>query len=511
MDASSLLSDAARRRPADPAVLCGDRRLSYPDLDRLAGTMAERLRAAGARPGDRVAALFPNCHLYLALYFAALRAEAVLVPLNTRLAAAEMRAVLVHSGAVLLAGEPERVAALGPAPAGDGGWALVPAAAVVAAGEGAAVPAPPDVAHLYYTSGTTGKPKGVLLTRANLMAHVRMTLDELAFRREDVWLHAAPMFHLADAWAIWTATAAAATHVVLPRFDAAAAAGRIAADGVTLTNLVPSMLIALLEEAEKTGRAFPSLRLLLSGGAPIAPGVVARVERLLGCAYAQTYGLTETSPFLTFSLLDRELQRLPAGERLRLRARTGRAARGVEVRVVERGAAGGLRDVPADDAAVGEVVARGATVTPGYWRDPEATAEAFRDGWFHTGDLGTIDRRGFINLVDRAKDVIVTGGETVYSTEVENVLYDHPAVREAAVFAVPDEKWGEAVRAAVVLRAPGGAEAADLAAFCRGRIAGYKCPAAIDLHAALPRTGSGKIDKKTLRAPFWAGRDRQIN
>jgi acyl-CoA synthetase (AMP-forming)/AMP-acid ligase II len=239
--------------------------------------------------------------------------------------------------------------------------------------------------------------------------------------------------------------------------------------------------------------------------------VVERIERVLGCGYVQTYGLTETSPFLTFSLPDGDVRGLPPAESARRRARAGRPVRGVEVRVVARSPSVEPRDVPADDATVGEVVARGPTVTPGYWRDPEATAEAFRGGWFHTGDLATIDGRGSINLVDRAKDVIVTGGETVYSTEVENALYAHPAVVEAAAFGVPDDRWGEAVRAAVVLRHPAAAGAAELAAFCRGRIAGYKCPAVVDLVAALPRTGSGKIDKKALRAPFWAGRTRQIN
>ena len=238
---------------------------------------------------------------------------------------------------------------------------------------------------------------------------------------------------------------------------------------------------------------------------------MARVAAILGCEYVQTYGLTETSPFLTFSILDEAARRLPPAEQARLRARTGRAARGVELRVVRPSGSGAFEDVPADDAAVGEVVVRGATVTPGYWRDEAATREAFRGGWFHTGDLGTIDGHGSLNLVDRAKDVVITGGETVYSTEVEHVLCEHAAVREAAVFGVPDERWGEAVRAAVVPREPGAVPVEDLIAFCRERIAHYKCPRAIDLVGALPRTGSGKVDKKALREPFWRGRTRRIN
>jgi acyl-CoA synthetase (AMP-forming)/AMP-acid ligase II len=522
MDPTSLLAEAARRRPSGAAVRCGPLELTYPGLVALAGGLAHDLEARGARAGDRVGVLLPNCHLYLALYFAALQAGLVLVPLNLRLSARELRAILSHAGARLIAGPRDRVRALlegddTPRGAGAPGDApdllLAPLAGVPGCAEGgtADLPPPPDAAHLYYTSGTTGTPKGVILTRANLAAHVLMTLGELGFREEDAWLHAAPMFHLADAWAVWTATAAAATHVLLPRFAPADAFDLMEGAGVTLTNLVPTMLIALLEEAERLGRPLSRLRLLLSGGAPIAPSVVARIERAFGCEYVQTYGLTETSPFLTFAFGRDQPAGIGAAERAARLARAGRAARGVALRVVTHPSGDPPRDVAADDAAVGEVIARGPTVTPGYWRDPEGTAAAFRDGWFHTGDLATIDAGGSINLVDRAKDVIITGGETVYSVEVEKVLYAHPAVREAAVFGIPDARWGEAVRAAVVLREPGGAAAADLTAFCRARIARYKCPAVIDLVEALPRTGSGKIDKKELRAPFWKGETRQIH
>jgi acyl-CoA synthetase (AMP-forming)/AMP-acid ligase II len=508
VDPFTLLDGACRRRSAT-AVFCGGARLDYPGLRELALAAGRHLESLGARPGDRVAALFPNCHLYLAVYFATLLRRFVLVPLNVRLSPREMRAILDHSGARLLIGDPGLAGPLLAAGAQAGeGWV---AGRTGAAGAGAAQAAPPDAAHLYYTSGTTGRPKGVVLSRGNLAAHVDLTLQELGFGDRDAWLHAAPMFHLADAWAIWTATAAAAAHVLLPRFEAPAAFDLIESNGVTVTNLVPTMLMALLEEAEKRGRPLPSLRLLLSGGAPIAPGVAARVGERLGCEYAQTYGLTETSPFLTFSLPGDRQRRLPPAEQMRLRARTGRPARGVEVRVVRPPGAERFADVPADDTTVGEVVARGPTVTPGYWRDLEATREAFKGGWFHTGDLATVDENGFINLVDRLKDVVITGGETVYSIEVENVLYEHPEVREAAAFGVPDDTWGEAVRAAVVLARKGAAQGEEIVAFCRERLAHYKCPRAVDVLDALPRTGSGKIDKKALREPFWKGRSRRIN
>ena len=508
VDPSSLLESAAHRRHG-AAIVCGSARLDYAGLRELSGRIGRRLKTLGARPGDRVAALFPNCHVFLAAYFGALQQGLVLVPINVRLAPREVRTILEHSGSRLLLGDPVLAAPLLQTGATAGEGFIAGPTGVV--GDGVRQLAPVDAAHLYYTSGTTGRPKGVVLTRSNVWAHVRMTTVELGFTERDVWLHAAPMFHLADAWAVWTATAVAAAHVLLPRFDPAAAFDLVESEGVTITNLVPTMLMALVREAERRGKRLPSLRLLLSGGAPMSPGAVARVVDRMGCEYAQTYGLTETSPFLTFSLLGAGERGLPRAEQERLRARTGRTAAGVELRVVRPAGSETFEDVPADDATVGEVVVRGSTVTPGYWRDDEATREAFKGGWFHTGDLGTIDGRGYVHLVDRAKDVIVTGGETVYSIEVENVLYEHPLVREAAVFGVPDDAWGESVRAAVVLAHGDAAAPGDLVAFCRERLAHYKCPTAVDLLPALPRTGSGKIDKKALREPFWEGRSRRIN
>jgi len=529
-----LLRLAGKQRTRrGPAVACRGRILTYDDLNALAGRLIERFRREGARPGDRVAMLLPNCHYNLATYFAALDSGLVLVPLNLRWQANEIREVLGHAGARLLVSDERRLAAIGlsgepleepsehlpgQSPGdrvGCPAWSIC-RIAIIDRPPGEATEMKPsapsiDATHIYYTSGTTGRPKGVILTRGNLLAHVAMTLDELQFSGQDVWLHAAPMFHLADAWAIWTVTAAAGRHVMLPEFDPAAALDLIETEGVTITNLIPAMIPGILVEAERRSARPASLRLLLSGGAPIAPSLVERIETVLGCEYVQTYGLTETSPFLTFSILDEAQRRLPPAEQLRLRARTGRAVKGIELRVVQPAGADIYKDVPSDDATVGEVVVRGETVTPGYWRDEESTRAAFGGGWFHTGDLGTIDHHGSLNLVDRAKDVIITGGESVYSIEVESVLHAHPSIREVAVFGVPDDRWGEAVCAVVVLRDPPTCSDDDLIAFCSGRLASYKCPQRIERYTALPRTGSGKIDKKGLREPFWRGRDRRIN
>jgi acyl-CoA synthetase (AMP-forming)/AMP-acid ligase II len=283
--------------------------------------------------------------------------------------------------------------------------------------------------------------------------------------------------------------------VFLPHFTPEAALDLLARERVTITNLVPTML-NLMVKAPGAGERRYALRAMLSGGAPIAPDVVRRILATFHCDYVQTYGMTETSPYLTLSLLTPAAQQLPPDEQLRMKCKTGRPFLGVTLQVVDDAGA----PVKADGVAVGEIRVKGATVTPGYWRNPEATAAAFdADGFLRTGDLATIDAHGYVDIVDRKKDVIKTGGEAVYSVEVENVLYAHPAILECAVFGLPDPHWGERVVAAVVLR-PGTATTADeLIAFCKARIAHYKAPKDVRFLDALPRTGSGKITKKALR------------
>jgi acyl-CoA synthetase (AMP-forming)/AMP-acid ligase II len=264
---------------------------------------------------------------------------------------------------------------------------------------------------------------------------------------------------------------------------------------VTVTNLVPTMLNDLVNHEDSQGVRLPAFRLVMSGGAPISPQLVRRVIDTFRCEYVQTYGLTETSPYLTFSLLKEHLRRLPPEDQIRYRSMTGRPAHGVQLRLVDEEG----NDVPADGRSVGEIVARGDRITPGYWRLPDATAEAFRGGWFHTGDLATVEGEGYFNIVDRKKDVILTGGELVYSTEVENALYDHPAVFEAAVIGVADDRLGESVTAFVALRSDVSCGADELARHCRDRLAHYKCPRTVGIVEALPKTGSGKISKRALR------------
>ncbi|MEZ5974274.1 MAG: AMP-binding protein [Planctomycetota bacterium] len=361
-------------------------------------------------------------------------------------------------------------------------------------------PAPSDLAHLYFTSGTTGRPKGVMLTHKNVAEHARQAIAELGLRPADGWGHFAPMFHLADAWATFAATAAGARHHFLERFEADAALQQLQDEAITLSNLVPTMLQRMLALPRPAGE-WNRLRLVLSGGAPIAPSLVQRIMDFFGCEYAQTYGLTETSPYLTFSL-PRPGERHPEGPAgIARRARTGRAFGRVGLRVVDEA---GI-DVPQDDRAVGEIWASGPTVTPGYWRDADATAAAFAGEWFRTGDLATWDATGSVNIVDRKKDMILTGGENVYSIEVEAALLAHPGVLEAAAFGVPDADWGEAVWAAVVWAPGATADLERLQQHLHAQLAGYKCPKRILECPELPKTSSGKIQKRLLRESLRPG------
>ena len=511
----ALLERAAALHPRRVAVVDGPARRTYAELARRARAQALWLRSIGCGDGARVAILERNSCAYVEAYFAAAGAGAILVPLNVRLAAPELAAILRASGARVLLARADlapQVEAVQREPTplehvawiGGRGVALDLAAhdhEALATGPDApfepAAVAPDAVAQLYFTSGTTGRPKGVMLTHRNVRAHALAAIAELSLGAGDVWAHVAPMFHLADAWATFALTWVGGRHAIAPRFDEAEVLALFERERVTLTNLIPTMLGRLVRAPEVERRDLSSLRLVLSGGAPIAPALVRRTLEAFRCEYAQTYGMTETSPYLTLGLLTPELRALPPDEQLRMRAKTGRPFLAVELRVLGDDGA----PVPPDGRTVGEIHARGETVTPGYWQDPEATAAAFRDGWLATGDLATLDAHGFLDIVDRRKDMIITGGEKVYSTEVEHALHEHPAVAEVAVYGAPDPEWGEAVRAAVALREGAAATADELIAFCRARLAAYKAPRSVRFLAELPKTGSGKIAKRLLREP----------
>ncbi len=520
------LNKALTLWPHRQAVVQGDTSFTYQQFGRRVYGLARALAERGVAKGKVVAVLAPNVHQFLETYYACAVLGAVLNPINFRLSAREVAFILEDSGAEVLLAHADFASQVAQALEdggavrsvlwiGEGDIPVLDLEGVdyeqtLAAQEGLPLESPElgadDLAHLYYTSGTTGQPKGVMLTHGNVTFHALSAIAELKLSDADTWLHAAPLFHLADAWATFALTWVGGRHVCLPYFEAEAALMAIDRQKVTLSNLIPTMLNLMVNSPRVSEFDYSSLRVILSGGAPIAPETVRRIVETFGCDYIQTYGMTETSPYLTVSILKEHLKSLSPEEQLRIKSRTGRPFIGVELKVVRPDGT----PVAADDQEVGEIMVRGPIVTPGYWKRPQATAEAFEDGWLHTGDLAVIDAEGYVNIVDRAKDMIVTGGENVYSTEVEYVLYEHPAVLECAVIGVPDEKWGEAVKAVVVLRQGEKATEQELIQFVKERLARYKAPKSVDFVEALPRTGSGKIYKKGLKDRYWQGRARRI-
>jgi acyl-CoA synthetase (AMP-forming)/AMP-acid ligase II len=515
MRAEEILDEAARLKPAGDAIVCGGTALSYPEIRQRVYRLCAALARMGAGPGDRLAILHRNCHRFYESYFAALHLGAVLVPLDPRLSAAEMKLVLDDAEVSLIISEPStflglapvlrRLASLkgilwtGPLPPFEDPRFRSYEDEISVSPHGDVEPPRLEEscpAHLYYTSGSTGVPKGVILTRGNLVAHVDRVIEELGIDGDAAWGHIAPMFHLADAWAVWAITAACGTHAFLSDYSVAGALSLLESGRVNMTNLVPTMFHRMLREPGLESRDFSRLRLLMSGGAAMPAETVLRIVPAFRCEYVQTYGLTETSPFLTFSRPRPFMKDWPASELLRIRCTTGHPMLGVEVRVVGEDGA----EVPKDGKSVGEIWARGLTVTPGYWKRPEETAAAFHEGWLKTGDLAVVGAEGYLSIVDRKKDLINTGGEKVYSLEVENALAMHPGVQESAVVGLPDADLGEAVVAVVVLQEPRRAREDELIAHCQEHLTYFKVPKAIRIVSELPKTGSGKTLKRALRA-----------
>ena len=522
MDIWMTLRKAIELYPHKIAVVDGERSFTYMQIQLRATALARFFQARGLQPEDRISIVEVNSAPFLETYYAAAGMGAILSPVNYRLSAREMVFILADAGSRWLvagarfASVVQEVLKQKTALKGviwiDGIPSSVSADLPFYSYEDIVNEPGEDfkpepvaehqVAHLYYTSGTTGRPKGVMLTHKNVCLHALGTIAELKLTDADIWGHVAPMFHLADAWATFAVTWMGGRHVMIDQFEAKTVMATIQREAITLSNLIPTMLNLMIKHPSIGEFDFSSLRVILSGGAPIAPEVVKRIRQALGCDYIQTYGMTETSPYLTFSILKHHLQDLPAEEQLRYKSKTGRPFIGIDLKVVDENAV----PVAPDEKQVGEIWVRGDTVTPGYWNLPEQTSKAFTDGWLRTGDLAVIDREGYVNIVDRKKDMIVTGGENVYSTEVENVLYMHPKVLEAAVFGVPDEKWGEAIAAAVVLKQKESATEKEIIDFCKQHQASYKAPKSIQFIAELPKTGSGKIFKKALRDPYWKKR-----
>jgi long-chain acyl-CoA synthetase len=497
------LERAERQMGEHTAVSSGDRRTSFAELARRCRKLAAALDGLGLERGDRVAILAANSSAYIEVYMGVPAAGYVVVPLNWRHAQPELRYALEDSGTRVLITDRdpgalsevvEHVISLP-----EAYEELVDKASERALGDGILED---DLAGLFYTGGTTGASKGVMLSHRALLANALHFNTALPLDPEDVILVMAPMFHAAGS--VWIATSIwlGIRQVPVPVFDPKIVLETAASERATVTLGVPTMLAAIAEEQLASPRDVSDLRLIVHGGSPIATEVVRRLHSGIPQAeIAEVYGATEMGPIATVLRHEERLVDAPRGRSC------GRAIPGVALRIVDSG----WNEVGIGQ--IGEIVVRGPNVMSAYWNKPEQTAEVMKDAWYRSGDLGYQDDEGFVFLVDRAKDMIVSGGENVYGTEVEEVLYRHPGVLEAAVFGVPDEKWGEAVYA-VVVRRP---EAADLTseeliAFCREHLGGYKVPKGVDFQSQeLPKSGPGKILKRELRAPYWKDRERQIN
>lgn len=485
--------------PQQPAASLGSR--TYAEVADLARRQAAHLDALGIGVGDRVAVVSHNSARLLTSFFGVAGSGRVLVPVNFRLRPDEVRYIVEHSGARVLYVDPELEEALAEVGC-EHRYVLGRDEDLYAPAGAEPAPWEPDegaTACINYTSGTTARPKGVQITHRNIWLNATTFALHVGVSDRDVYLHTLPMFH-ANGWGMPFATAGlGVAQVVLRKVDGAEILRRVEEHGVTLLCAAPAVVAAVLEAAQSWEGEVPGrgrVRIVVAG-APPPTRTVARVEEELGWEFIQIYGLTETSPLLTVNRTRQEWDGLDAHERAAHLVRAGVPALGTRLRVDEHG----------------EVLARSNHVLEGYWEQPEETGRALAGDWFHTGDGGTISDDGYLTISDRKKDVIITGGENVSSIEVEDALFSHPAVEEVAVIGVPSEKWGETIKALVVLAPDAGddVDEAALIAWCKERLAGYKAPTSVELRDELARTATGKLQKFKLRAPFWEGRDRQVN
>ena len=501
---SRVLYRAAELYADRHAVSDGPVALTYRQLGERVGGLVAGLRG-GVGPGDRVVLLDRNSLRSLEVHYACAALGAILVPLNTRLAAREIEQIYAETEPVLTLAS-DRFAALVPAGAEAIVWPDEDSPDAANAYERLASGTAPlpmidqpasEVAQIFYTSGTSGEPKGVCLTHGNLVAGAYDGIVLLALNREDVWLHTAPMFHLVDAFAIWSMSMVGGVHAIA-HFRPETFADTIASLHVTKTSMPPTLIAMASDHIAPGDPRVRSLVRVSYGGSPMTEAVHTRATAALGVDLLQAYGITEAAGIVSHQLPGDYRRVGTEVERRRLRS-VGQAAPSVALRLADdEGAA-------IEGDGIGEIHIAGPHVMAGYWRRPEATHAAMPDGWYRTGDLGQRDADGHLFIVGRKKDMIITGGENVYPTEVENVLAAHPSVAEVAVFGIPSERWGEEVRAAIVLRVGCTAEESELLAFCRERIGGYKVPKAIDFRAEpLPTTGPGKVAKHLLRAGYAA-------
>ena len=509
---------AERQYAGRTAVVSRGERFTYKQFGARAGQLAAALRQAGIQPGERVAFLGTNSHRLLEAYYGVLEASAILLPLNIRLSATELTFVLRDAGASILFLDPQFVSLV------ESFHHLLPSVRLFCQLDGEVKAGwlmphnydgwistastyrrdiseinEDETAEIFYTSGTSAQPKGVMLTHRNVYLHAIETAQGFNVANGSVELHTIPLFH-ANGWGIaHFLTMLGGKHVMVESFDPLAIFQYIETERVTQFNAVPFMATVLVNHPRIKDFDLSSMQRIVIGGAASSPTLIREVEQAFGCVCFSGYGLTETSPALCYSSMKPELG-WTEEERYAGQAMTGYAFPGVELHIA------GPQDewLPEDGRAVGELIARGDGVMKGYWNQPELTAETLRGGWLRTGDMATIDENGYVLVVDRKKDIIVSGGENISSLEVEKAMLAHPAILEIAVIPVKDDRWGEVPKAIVVLKPGAAVTQRELLDFSRSCLTHYKCPKTILFVDALPKTGTGKVLKKNLRAQYEA-------
>lgn len=501
---------ARKLHPHREAVVDGDHRCTYEQFFERCDRWSAALQALGVGPGDRVATIAPNTHAHLEAFYAVPQIGAVIVPLNYRLTAEDFVYLLSHSGATVVCVHADYLDAV------DSIRDRLPGVRHYVAFEGARAgwidyesqlaAAPPtfkpveiaetDLLSINYTSGTTSRPKGVMITHRNAWVNSVGTLGHLPMTPAERYLWTLPMFH-ANGWTfVWTVTAVAATHVCLRKVEPLAIYTLVNEERISLLCAAPTVLIGIANGPEAERRRLRSGVRVVTAGAPPAPATIERVEGELGWTITQAYGLTETTPFISICEALPDHAELDVPARARIKARQGvELVTSGELRVVDEQDV----DVPRDGSTLGEIIARGNTVMRGYYNDPEASAKALRGGWFRTGDAAVVHPDGYVEIRDRIKDVIISGGENISSIEVEGALLRHPAVLEVAVVGMPHEKWGESPEAFVILRPGHETDSTALRSFARDQLAHFKVPTAFHLIDELPKTATGKIQKYVLR------------